>query len=184
MIKQFLLLFLFSSLSFTQDEDIVNILNIPLGLSIETVQEKWDCNNFNKYANLIHKTDDALKYEGKKDSFFLNAIFYFVEDSLYSFVCIIKQPSNDIKQLSNLVSNKLGKPDSINIQKFGSEAKGNVKEYKISFWAKKNLINNSIDNITVSEDQFIDALNLFSFNNYNSLLSSKARLLKKHQIKL
>ncbi len=182
--KQFLLFFLFSSLSFSQVDDIVNIFSISLGLSIETVQEKWDCNNFNKYANLIHKTDDVLKYEGKKDSFFLKAIFYFVEDSLYSFVCTIKQPSKDTKLLSNLVSNKFGKPDSINIQKFGSEAKGNVKEYKLSFWSKKNLINNAIDNITVSEDQFIDVLNLFSFSNYNSILSSKARLLKKHQIKL
>ncbi len=184
MINQFLLFFLSSSLSFAQVNDIVNIFNIPLGLSIEMFKEKWDCNNFNEYANLIHQTDDALKYEGKKDSFFLGAIFYFVNDSLYMFVVSTKQTFNQIKQLSFSVNENFGTSDSVSYQEMGKEGNSSFQIYQFSYWTKLNLIINSVDNISTSLETIERKLNVFSFSKSNSVLMNKAKLLNKHQIKL
>lgn len=183
MIRFFLLFLLFSSLSFSQVNDFVDIFNMPLGLSIKMLQEKWSCNNFNEYANLVNKTEDALKYEGKKDSFFLSAIFYFVDDSLYLFVVSIKQTFNQIKQLSIAVNENFGTSDSVSSQKLGKEGESSFQIYQVSYWSKLNLGNNSMDNISTSQEMIERKLNLFSFSKFNSALNNKAKLLNKHQIK-
>jgi len=184
MIKLYLLFFLFPSLSFSQVNDIVEIFNIPLGISIQAVKEKWDCNNFNEYATLSRQTDDALKYEEKKDSFYLVANFYFVEDSLYAFVVSTKQPFNQIKQNSLSVNENFGISDSVSYQELGKEGSSSFQIYKTLYWSKLNLTNNSIDKILTSEETIERNLNVFSFSKFNSALSNKAKLLKKHQIKL
>jgi hypothetical protein len=184
MIKQFLLFFLFTSLSFSQVDEIVNIFNIPLGLSIKMVKEKWDCNNFNEYANLIHQTDDLLKFEGKKDSFFLGASFHFVDDSLFMFVVVTKQTFDQIKQLSVLVNENFGESDSVSYQKMGKEGKSSFQIYQASYWSKLNLINNSVDNISTSQETIERKLNVFSFSKSNALLMNKAKLLNQLQLKL
>lgn len=184
MLKLFFQLFLFSTLSFSQSNDLINIFNIPLGLSMEKVQERWDCNNFNKYANLVHKTEDVLKYEGKKDSFFLGAIFYFVNDSLYMFVVSTKQTFNQTMQMSALVSEIFGVTDSVSYQIKGQEGKNSFQKFKTSYWSKLSLINNSVDKISTSLETVDKKLNVFSFSKFNSELSSKAKLLNKHQLKL
>ena len=184
MIKQYLLFFLFSSLSFSQSKGIVEIFNIPLGISIQSVKEKWDCNNFNEYATLSRQTDDLLKYEEKKDSFYLVAIFYFVEDSLYAFVVSTKQPINQIKQNSLSVNENFGISDSVSYQELGKEGSSSFQIYKTLYWSKLNLTNNSVDKILTSEETIERKLNVFSFSKFNSALSDKAKLLKKHQLKL
>lgn len=182
--KHFLLFFLFSSLSFSQVDDIINIFNIQLGLSIKSVREKWDCENFNEFAKLIHQTDDVLKYEGIKDSFFLGAIFYFVDDSLYLFVVSAKQTFTRTKLLSFLVNENFGTADSVSSQEFGKDGSNSFQSYQNSYWTKRNLLNNSDDKISTSQEMIERKLNLFSFSKFNLMLSNKAKLLNKHLLKL
>ena len=182
--KQFLLFFLFSSLSFSQVNDIVNIFNIQLGLSIKNVKEKWDCENFNKFAKLIYQTEDFLKYEAIEDSFFLGASFHFVDDSLFMFVVVTKQTFKSIDELSLSVNENFGIADSVLYKEMGKKGGNAFQIYKMSYWAKLNSVNNSFDNISTSQETIERKLNVFSFSKSNSALMNKAKLLNKLQIKL
>jgi len=185
--KQFLLFFLFSSLSFSQVNDIVNIVNIfniQLGLSIKSVKEKWDCENFDEFAKLIYQTDDFLKYEAIEDSFFLGASFHFVDDSLFMFNVVTKQTFKYIDELSLSLNENFEAADSVLYTEMGKKGSNAFQIFKMSYWSKLNSVNNSLDNISTSQETIEKILNVFSFSKSNSLLMNKAKLLNKLQIKL
>ena len=181
MIKKYCLLFLifFSSLSFSQIEEIANIFTVQLGLTVESVKEKCEQNNIFHYSDLVSETDDLLKYESNRDSGLFGCIFYFVEDSLYSFSIWIKTTFEKTQQLLGLTDNNFGKPDSIT-----AEPMNDGKECKTLSWVIKNSINNSVDNISLSYKLPEKNLCIVNFSKYNTLLNKKAILLKKHHIEL
>jgi hypothetical protein len=171
-------------LSFAQVDDITNIFDLPLGLSLEVVEEKWEQNNLNDYTSLISKLDDALKYEVISDSLELGCIFYFVDDSLYTFSFWAKLTSIKTQKLLDTLNDKFGKADSTIIEKFGNVNEGNLKEYPSIYWSRKNDNNNSIDKISISHGPISEDLIIFNFFKYNTSLGEKARLQHKHQIKI
>lgn len=180
----FFFIFLLSSSSFAQVDDIVSILDLPLGLSLEAVEEKWEQNNLNDYTSLISKLDDGLKYKGISDSLALGCIFYFVDDSLYAFSFWTKLTSIKTQKLLDMLNYKFGKADSTIIEKYGNVNEGNIKEYPLIYWSRKNENNNSIDKISISHISISEELIIFNFSKYNTSLGEKARLQNKHHIKI